>query len=557
MMSGLISPKAAEHLKALAISFSVVALGTAQFIRHARPSPDIITLTPAVTVTVVTLIILLPAVLLFLADRTLALRDQAGRRVRRLRTGAFAVALVLIVRQLYLYFDPVTGAIEPLTSHVALSVVAALTTVAGAVWAARRAYDQFSQFFLWMAFPALVMTAIVAYDITGVAPPSGYANETPVPSDEAPVFVLVFDELSYDVLADGSQIDAESYPNLAALAADGAWFTNASTNYFHTTFVIPKLFGGVTSLTDDYQVRLYSQYGYVESLLHDGCGSGYTCRGQAHLAAHGTGTMLGDVLVRGVYQAAPDFLDFALDPAMASVSGTALPSVDRLGIHTFTDEQWAEFIGDVGVDQSRGRLYFVHELLPHEPFIYDPEGQITTSGEDVTFYDPDADEESVYENYRRQAQHLDRLVGELLDQLQSQGLYGEATIVVTGDHGLRRHSLDSGLPIDITNEVSHVPLIVKSPRVAPQIVTVDYQHVDFGATLMDALGRETPAGQQGISAFASDRPDREKVLYVDEDNKRFWEYVYRPDDDRWELTREVEGPLPETPQFAIVSALGD
>lgn len=558
-MAGATARKGVEHLKALAISFSVAALATTQFIRHARHSPDIVSLTPAVTVLSLVVLIVLPAVAVFAADRALAIRDPSGRAVRRLRTIVYAVAIVLVARQLFLYFGPVSDAIGPLTSHVVLSVAVAVLTIVAAVWLARRGYEQFSQFFTWMALPALLMVAVVADDITHGPRPSGYANETPVPSDEAPVFIFVFDELSYAVLADGPQIDAEAYPNLATIADDGAWFTNATTNYFHTTFVVPKLFAGASALTGDYQVRLYGQYGYVESLMYDGCGVEYTCRGQAHLASQNTGALFGDLLVRTAYQAAPDFLDFALNPPIAAATdalGTAPPSADRLGIHTFTEEQWDEFMGDVGAERSAGRAYFVHLLLPHEPFVFGEDGSVVSSGEDVTFYDGDAEPAAVYERYSEQTRYLDSLMGEFLARLKDEGLYDEATIIITGDHGLRRESLKSELPIEMTTETAQVPLIIKAPGIRPQTVNVDYQHVDFAATLLEALGREPPAGLDGVSAFAADRPQRDKVVYVDEQNERFWEYVYHPADDTWELARAVEGPLPETPQF-VRSAVGD
>ncbi len=49
-----------------------------------------------------------------------------------------------------------------------------------------------------------------------------------------PVFMIIFDELSYDLIAKDSRIDAASFPNMAGLAADGLWFTNATSNHWMT-----------------------------------------------------------------------------------------------------------------------------------------------------------------------------------------------------------------------------------------------------------------------------------------------------------------------------------
>jgi hypothetical protein len=549
-----------EQLKSLAISFTMVTLAFVQFVVHSPPATDVVYIPALVVVIVIAIVILLPTVALFVVDRVLTIRDPRGRASSVFRVTIFAAAIVLIARAMFLYFGPVRDIIGPLVSLEALSVLFALVVVAASMWIARTWYEPLSQFFLWMTPVAAIVLIVALAEMVGTPPPAGYATETHVPSADAPpVFVFVFDELSYQVLADGDQIDAESFPNLSALASEGAWLTNATTNYFHTTFSVPPLVESVTPLSGEYQIRLYSQYGYVESLLYDGCGTQYTCRGQSHLAGKYTGSLVGDLLIRATYEATPRFVERVLDvpfSAIVDVLDTSLPSVDPKGIHTFSQEQWDGFMGDVSAIDSPGRLYFVHVLLPHTPFIYGEDGDITQLSLN-TSYRWGLDRGMAYERYREQTSYVDALMGDFIARLKTEGLYEHSTIVVTGDHGLRKMSVATTLPIEMDQVTAQVPMIIKAPGVSPQVLDVDYQHVDFSKTLFDALGREATAGADGVSAFSTDRPDRDKVIFVDENNERYWEYVYRGDIEEWELVREVDGPLPSEPLFASAVPLTD
>ena len=550
-----------EQLKSLALSFTVVTLALAQFVAHSPPATDVVYVPALVALTVTAAVIGLPTVLLFVVDRVLAVRDPRGRASKVFRTAIFAAAIVLIARAMFLYFGPVRDVIGLLVSLELLSVLFAIAVAAASVWVARTWYEPLSQFFLWMTPVAVIVLLVALADMVGTPPPAGYATETDVPSPDAPpVFVFVFDELSYQVLADGDQIDAGSFPNLSALASEGAWLTNATTNYFHTTFSVPPLVESVTKLSGEYQIRLYSQYGYVESLLYDGCGTQYTCRGQSHLAGKHTGSLVGDLLIRATYEATPRFVERVLDVPFSAIVNkldTSLPSVDPKGIHTFSKEQWDEFIDDVSATDSPGRIYFVHVLVPHEPFIYGRAGNITASSVDTTYYREGADGNAIYARYKEQTRYVDVLMGDFVHRLREEGLYEQSTIVVTGDHGLRKESLATALPITVDQETVQVPLIIKAPGVSPQVLDVDYQHVDFSATLFDVLGVEVVRPSEGVSAFSMDRPDRDKIIYVDENNRRYWEYIFNGDSNEWELVRTVEGPLPRYPSFANAVTLAD
>jgi arylsulfatase A-like enzyme len=109
--------------------------------------------------------------------------------------------------------------------------------------------------------------------------------------------------------------------------------------------------------------------------------------------------------------------------------------------------------------------------------------------------------------YRLEVEYLDRYVGELLDDLRARGLYDDALIVFTADHGegLGEHGLlDHGL--NVFDEQIHVPLIVKLPagdaggraalaRSAAGLA----RHVDVVPTILQVVDLPMLPGATGLS----------------------------------------------------------
>jgi hypothetical protein len=50
----------------------------------------------------------------------------------------------------------------------------------------------------------------------------------------------------------------------------------------------------------------------------------------------------------------------------------------------------------------------------------------------------------------------------------------------------------------------------------------------------------------GVSAFATDRPDRKKIFYVDvPDGEVYWRYEFDESSQRWELVETINEPIPD------------
>jgi arylsulfatase A-like enzyme len=172
------------------------------------------------------------------------------------------------------------------------------------------------------------------------------------------------------------------------------------------------------------------------------------------------------------------------------------------------------FLDDIKGPTALGRIQVLHLLLPHDPQAFNKEGNaIPSLGTD-----------------RQQSMYVDVLVGELVSKLKSEGIYDEAVIIITGDHGGRIMSPTRETPP--IPSIPHVPLLIRAPGLNSDVSDVDYQHIDFGPTLRDILGLSPSNDTEGVSAFSTERPQRDKVFYH-EDNT----FVYSDADDSWHFSR--------------------
>ena len=108
----------------------------------------------------------------------------------------------------------------------------------------------------------------------------------------------------------------------------------------------------------------------------------------------------------------------------------------------------------------------------------------------------------------------------------------ESIVVLTADHGLRAELALSDAPIEIDDWTTHVPLFIRAPGLEPNVSTLDVWSVDLAATLHDLLDLDAASTLQGVSAFATERPDRTPWFVV---NGR---WIYHLDREEWRLVAE-------------------
>ncbi len=518
-----------ELLQAPLLIFSAVSLGTIEFIKNAFPSRDALLASKTTVVYTIILVQVLPVIALLVVDRVIAARDKSGKVLRVFRGAVFVVALLLIMRQLQLYWAPATDfADSARSSSMALLVVIDLVVLVGIVCLAIWVFRGLVMFFYYMSPVAIALVAIVPFQVpTGDGLPEAYAQEvvSATQSESKPaVFVVIFDGLAYELMIEDGQLDADSFPNFAALAGDGVWFTNATSNYYWSRRSIPTIIDPVTRLAEQFDIRLYTQYPIVEKRYINDCGKLYTCRSVGYLTANRQLWIASNLALRSFYQAVPKPVETVIDGLMGVlVNGLdlAYPTADPPGWHTFTKKQFEVFIDDIDGSEARGRIYVLHLLLPHSPFAFDEKGNAFSTGA----------RGSDMGRYRQQIMFADLLLGRLMDKVKEEGIYDNSVIAVTSDHGLRRPLPST--PIEMTHRIAQVPLVIHAPGLDSGISDVDYQHIDFGSTLADVLGLPPPVDTEGVSALSQERPERDKMFHVNQ-----WTYTYSSEDGSWRFIQD-------------------
>lgn len=90
----------------------------------------------------------------------------------------------------------------------------------------------------------------------------------------------------------------------------------------------------------------------------------------------------------------------------------------------------------------------------------------------------------------------DRSLGLLLDVMKDGGIYDDALIIVTSDHGGHDTTHGTELPGDMT-----IPWIVSGPRIAPGELETQVYIMDTAATIAFALGLPIPPDWDGAPVY--------------------------------------------------------
>jgi choline-sulfatase len=287
---------------------------------------------------------------------------------------------------------------------------------------------------------------------------------------EAPPVVLI----SIDTLR-ADRLPAYGYargatPHIDALRADAVLFANA---YTHVPLTLPahvSLFTGalppVHGVRDNLGYRLDA--GKHPTLAQRLKERGYTTGGavSAYVLRRETGIAHG--------------FDFYEDVLEAPEGVAAAGAVQRAGGETL-DRLLPWFTGV----QARPFFLFFHLYEPHSPF--DPPAPFKQRHPDP---------------YDGEVAAADAIVGRLLDELRTRGLYERALIVLVSDHGegLGDHGEEQH-GILLYREALHVPLLVKLPggRRRGERVAAPVGLVDVLPTVAEVAGVDLPKGAAGRS----------------------------------------------------------
>ncbi len=378
-----------------------------------------------------------------------------------------------------------------------------------------------------VALPAFVLLFWLAPDVRGVL--AAGSTGVAVPKDDVQphdVVFVVFDELPLASLVTADlQIDAESYPNFARLADTSTWYRNATTVSETTHRAIPSLLTGRFPDPDglptlsEYPVNLFTVLHDSHRLVAAEPRSDLCPREDNPLSAQvQLDALVQDMSVLYTHLVTPRDWKKHLPSVGHDWRGFAQNRVSEWRARTKGEERPDLF--RAGIAQvaagDRPSVYFLHSVLPHTPYHYYASGTVFThdprepSGQGRQNGDWTSDEQAAIHSQQRhlvQARYTDALLGELFERLDQAGMFDDAIIVVTADHGVGFRAGDARRGITATNlgALLHVPLFVKLPR---QVVRgIDDRPVlliDILPTVLDVLGIEREFAADGTTLLNPD-----------------------------------------------------
>jgi Sulfatase len=339
---------------------------------------------------------------------------------------------------------------------------------------------------LTLLLPAVLLLAVVVVDTSGGSGSGPRASERPVAAKlprKPPVVMLLLDEFPIDsLLTPDGKLDAVRYPNFATLAGMSTWFRNATTIYDSTPKAIPAIMDGRTpSLheapdTRDHPHSVFTALGRRGYRIVDSEEATSICPRRYCPHAPRRRPAIIPHLVRGRPQ--------------------------RL-------HAWIRSIRPA----RRPTLWLKHALLPHQPWIYLPDGkQVRPSVKDPVpgeasppgFGDRGLTNQNELHQLLQTA-YVDREIGRLLRRLRDTGMLGNTLLVVLADHGYawevgvkdRRRVTRSNV-----DEIAPIPLFVKAPGQRRGRVSRNYTRtIDVVPTVADILGIALGYRADGRSAF--------------------------------------------------------
>jgi Sulfatase len=479
---------------------------------------------------VLALTLLLPGLLSLVAALVSRISPATGRAVH---LALIAVLLTIFVSRVFAHAFTM-----PPVPHFALA--ATIGVVSTWAYANVPAIGMFATFLgpSVVVFPALFLLhpSMAAF----VRPVDGSERAAAALSPSSPPIVLVvFDQLPLtSLLSETGGIDPR-YPHFAALANDATWFRNASTVAELTGWAVPAIASGLRPqrfrlpTVQDYPFNLFTALGttyrreVIEPITHL-CPE-RLCDTAPSPMPERLGILGLDASVVYLHTVLPSDLRALLPPLTQDwknfVKGEHWQTRWISARDADRREGPRRFIAGISRSDPQPTLYFLHALLPHEPYIYLRSGQqftddtrlfgLRSTGRWVQEQWPVV---QAYGQHLIQLQFVDTLVGQLTGRLKAEGLYDKALVIITGDHGV---SFRPGRPHkrvhdETLADIMSVPLFVKLPgQRAPVVSDRNVQSIDIVPTIADLLKTRLPWQPHGQSMLASAAPRaRKEILQI-------------------------------------------
>lgn len=362
---------------------------------------------------------------------------------------------------------------------------------------------------LTVSTPIVIVLFLASYPtIDLIKPAKSPASVAEAARSDHPVVLIVFDEFSLDYLLDeDGEIDRALFPNFHRLAQHSTWYPNAKSKSSQTLLAIPSIMTGMTPTQvagDSPKLTPPSASAYPDNLCHVLKGAGFTTHTFETItdfcgSSYPRITRLLTLASRGTM---PPHVPkgHILDRINNAVLGLAPPY--RSDFQESRSPVIRDFIA--GIPDSPRTFNFLHSLLPHTEWMYVPDGH---------YYPPDLvtpnpwarspeARDAAFQQIMLQTGFVDGQIGALMDALEEKGIWKDALVIVTADHGLNLEYGGERRALDEKNAgaLLPIPLFVKYPdQESGTRVNKEVASIDIFPTILDVLGIESDTETDGKS----------------------------------------------------------
>jgi len=356
-----------------------------------------------------------------------------------------------------------------------------------------------------------------------------------VPS-RTPLVLVIFDELPTISLMDARRgIDDRRLPSFGQLAATSTWYRNATTVADGSYVAVPAILTGRRPAqrlptSRQYPNSIFSLVGGGHAIhalepITRVCPTQLCGQRPREAAEERLGSLASDLTAVAAHLVLPgdiaatlppidrNYEDFGAEgdglPTRVPPAGTPAGGRRIAGTDKFSDmlRDMERFVADVRRPGPRPPLYMGHFEVPHVPWRILPSGRqypvhgTTLPGlHDQTWSEDRFVVGQATQRHMLQVGYADRLLGRMMRRLRAAGLWDEALVVVTADHGVGLRPGGSRRAVTRADfaGIAGVPLFVKRPgQRRPGVVDAAARTVDILPTIADAIGARTPPGADG------------------------------------------------------------
>ncbi len=356
-------------------------------------------------------------------------------------------------------------------------------------------------------------------------------------SSRTPVVLLIFDELPTISLMDARKhIDARRLPGFGRLSAQSTWYRNATTVSDGTYVAVPAILTGRRPdqrlpTSSSYPDSVFTLVGRshaihaLEPVTHV-CSTRLCGQRPRDAADERLGSLASDLTLVAAHLVLPgdiadslppidrNYEDFAGEDAGVTASGAAAGTPGGrtiAGSDEFSDllRGMERFVGDVSRPGKRPPLYVAHFEVPHVPWRILPSGRqypvpgTTLPGlHDQTWTEDEFVVAQGVQRHMLQVGYADRLLARMMRRLRAAGVWDDALVIVTADHGVGLRPGGSRRAVTRADfaGIAGVPLFVKRPRQrGAAIVDTAARTVDILPTIGAAIGARPRAKLDGSS----------------------------------------------------------